>query len=308
MKEISALLDFFEKIQYNYGKDTVHYAEVLDYKTFDFSPEMAMFSLSYIIHRTFERNSTTPGYFDNAICFYFKNVVQESPTVSGVLTEKPVVHIFPYSATRISTFKKGEKVQVLCLIIRISYLQALLGPEAEKFDFLLNNYHHFLIEEILTEDIIRLVTEIIHCKAQEILTDFHYRIISLQLIFSLFKSLSKRDRVKFQKLNDRDLVSIYKVKEALVRDLSQPVAIEELSKIAGMNINKMRKLFVQIFGLGIYDYFQKHRMLEAAKLLRDQRKSVSEVGYLMGFENLSHFTRTFERYSGMKPKAYSMMM
>ena len=303
-----ALLNFFEKIRYNYGKDTVRYLDVLDYKTFDFSPEMAVFSMSYIIHKTFERNSTTPGSFDNAICFYFKNVVQEPSPASGGLPENPVVHIFPYSATRISTFKKGEKVQMLCVIIRIPYLQALLGPEAENFDFILNNYHHFLIEEILTEDIIRLVTEIIHSKPQEILTDFHYRIISLQLIFSLFKSLSKRDHVKFQKLNKRDLVSIYKVKEALIHNLSQPVAIEELSKIAGMNINKMRKLFVQIFGLGIYDYFQKHRMLEAAKLLKDQQKSVSEVGYLMGFENLSHFTRTFERYIGMKPKAYSMMM
>ncbi|UMQ42199.1 MULTISPECIES: AraC family transcriptional regulator [Chryseobacterium] len=27
----------------------------------------------------------------------------------------------------------------------------------------------------------------------------------------------------------------------------------------------------------------------------------------MGFENLSHFTRIFERYIGMKPKAYSML-
>jgi AraC-like DNA-binding protein len=307
MKEVSALLKFFEKIRYNYGEDAAHNMKVLDYETFDFSPEMAMFSMSYTVHKTFERNSTTPGYFDNAICFYFKNVVQVSGTISSAKTGQPVVHIFPYPATRISTFKKGEKVQLLCLIIRIPYLQALLGAEADNFAFLLNNYHHFLIEEILTEDIIRLVSAIIHSTPQEVLTDFHYRIISLQLIFSLFKRLSKRGQIKFQKLNERDVVSIYKVKETLVHDLSQPVSIAELSRIAGMNINKMRKLFVQVFGLGIYEYFQQHRMLEAAKLLKDQQMSVSEVGYSMGFENLSHFTRMFERYIGMKPKAYSMM-
>lgn len=307
MKDTSGLLNFFEKIQYNYGKDTVYYIEVLDYKTFDFFPEMAMFSLSYIVHKTFRRNSTTPSYFDNAICFYFKNVVQEPDPISNTQTEKPVVHIFPYSATRISNFKKGEKVQMLCVIIRIPYLQALLGTEAENFNFLLNNYHHFLIEEILTDDIVRLVAEIIYSKRQEVLTDFNYRIVSLQLIFSLFKSLSKRDQIKFQKLNEGDIISIYKVKEILIHDLSQPVIVDELSKIAGMNINKMRKLFIQIFGMGIYDYFQKHRMLEAAKMLKNQKISVSEVGYLLGFENLSHFTRMFERYIGMKPKAYSML-
>lgn len=93
----------------------------------------------------------------------------------------------------------------------------------------------------------------------------------------------------------------------MIHDLSQPVTVEKLSKIAGMNINKMRKLFIQIFGMGIYDYFQKHRMLEAAKIMKNQKISVSEVGYLLGFENLSHFTRMFERYIGMKPKAYNML-
>jgi len=42
-------------------------------------------------------------------------------------------------------------------------------------------------------------------------------------------------------------------------------------------------------------------------MLKNQKISVSEVGYLLGFENLSHFTRMFERYIGMKPKAYSML-
>lgn len=307
MVDTQALLRFFEKIQYNYGENAIHYMEVLDYKTFDFSPDLAMFSVGYKVHKTFQRNSTSPKSFDDAICFYFKNVVQEKNIVSdaGTFTEKPVVHIFPYSAKRISTFKKDEKVQVLCVIVRIPFLEQLLGRDAEKFNFLFDHYQHFLIEEILTDDIVRSVTEIIHAGPQEILTGFHYRILALQLLFHLFKSLGNRSQTKFQKLNDRDIAAIYKLKEALTKDLSQPVAIADLSKIAGMNIAKMRKIFIQIFGMGIYDYFQKQRMAEAAKRLKEQNISVAEVGYALGFGNLSHFTRMFERHIGMKPKAYS---
>jgi AraC-like DNA-binding protein len=46
-------------------------------------------------------------------------------------------------------------------------------------------------------------------------------------------------------------------------------------------------------------------MQEAARLLKDKRLTVSEVGYQLGFTNLSHFTRVFEQHTGMKPKKYS---
>jgi AraC-like DNA-binding protein len=46
-------------------------------------------------------------------------------------------------------------------------------------------------------------------------------------------------------------------------------------------------------------------MQEAARLLKANELSVSEVGYQTGFSNLSHFSRTFEKYIGMKLKRYA---
>jgi len=47
-------------------------------------------------------------------------------------------------------------------------------------------------------------------------------------------------------------------------------------------------------------------MQEAARLLKEKRLAVSEVGYQLGFVNLSHFTKVFEEYIGMKPKKWSI--
>ena len=55
----------------------------------------------------------------------------------------------------------------------------------------------------------------------------------------------------------------------------------------------------------VSEYYLAALIIEAARLLREARLSVSEVGYEMGFSNLSHFTRVFEQYIGMKPKKYS---
>jgi transcriptional regulator GlxA family with amidase domain len=121
----------------------------------------------------------------------------------------------------------------------------------------------------------------------------------------LFQSLSKREKSVHQKLSNKDIEAIYKVRDKLVSSLQKPSSIDELKQITGMNELKMRKLFTQIFGMGIYDYYQHLRMKEAARLLRDEKLSVSEAGYQMGFENLSHFSRVFEKHIGKKPKKYS---
>jgi AraC-like DNA-binding protein len=47
-------------------------------------------------------------------------------------------------------------------------------------------------------------------------------------------------------------------------------------------------------------------MEEAAFLLKQSGYSVSEVGYQLGFTNLSHFSRLFQRYYGSTPKKYSI--
>jgi AraC-like DNA-binding protein len=63
-------------------------------------------------------------------------------------------------------------------------------------------------------------------------------------------------------------------------------------------------LFTQSFGMGIYEYFQFIRMKEAGRQLKETNKNVPEVGYDLGFSHLSHFSREFEKYIGMKPKKY----
>ena len=74
-----------------------------------------------------------------------------------------------------------------------------------------------------------------------------------------------------------------------------------------MSEPKLRKLFRQTFGKSVFDYYQALRMQEAARLLKERRLTVSEVGYQLGFTTLSHFSRVFEQHIGLKPKKYSAL-
>ena len=72
-----------------------------------------------------------------------------------------------------------------------------------------------------------------------------------------------------------------------------------------MSPSKLKRLFKQIFGNSIFNYYQDFRMKEAARLLKEEKLSVSEVGYQLGFTNLSHFSRIFKKHIGMNPKQYT---
>lgn len=295
-------LQFFQKIGYNIGTNYIQNVVVHNYKSFDFFPDLAMFFAAYTVKKTFSRPTAAPKFIKNSICFFFKNTFDDEPSQKD---EKPFIRIFPSTYTYTSTFKKDSRVKTVSVLISADYLQAFLGKDAAHFQFLFDTSNDFFLEEIMTDDIIRTINDIVKKEPPAILADYHYKLKAMELIFHLFKSLRKRDQSVHQQLSEKDIRSIYKVRDKIVSAFDKPTTIIELKKIAEMNELKMRKIFTQVFGMGIYDYYQHFRMQEAARLLREEKLSVSEAGYQIGFENLSHFSRTFEKYIGQKPKKYA---
>lgn len=311
-KDKHNFFQFVNKIGYDIGENADQNMDVQYQKSFDFMPELAMFIASYTVKKTFSRQTQAPKFIKDSICFYFKNIFEDNPPTSGkrasnTQAETPRVHVFPATHSFISHFKKGYHVNVVTIFLSAPYLKSFLKNDIEQFQFLFNNRHDFLIEEIMTDDIVRTVSDIVKKEKSGILAAYHYKLKAMELLFHLFMSLSKREKTVHQKLAESDIKSIYKVRNKLISSLHKPSTIPELKQIAGMNELKMRHIFTQVFGMGIYDYYQYLRMKEAARLLREEKLSVSEAGYQLGFENLSHFSRVFERHIGIKPKKYSMM-
>jgi AraC-like DNA-binding protein len=302
-------IQFAHEIGYNMGENAAQNLDVYHQKSYIFLPELAMFIASYVVKKTFTRPTTAPKAIKNCICFYFKNVFDDDGPATGnrksrTADERPFVRVLPATFSRMSLFKKSTHVRVIALFISADYLKSYLKQDAEQFQFLFDSSNNFWIEEIMTDDLVRTVNDTVK-KEPGTLTSYHYKLKAMELLYYLFRSLSKRDKAVHQKLSEREIRAIYKVRDKIVSSLQKPATIAGLKRLAGMNELKMRTLFTQVFGMGIYDYYQHLRMQEAARLLRDEKLSVSEAGYKMGFENLSHFSRVFEKHIGKKPKRYS---
>jgi len=151
----------------------------------------------------------------------------------------------------------------------------------------------------------KIVEEIVTSKVDEAFELFFLRIKAEELICRLLMELKKREEKHLYALNNQDIQIVYKVKAQMLKHFETVPVISELALSANMSPTKLKRIFKQIFGNSIFSYYQECRMKEAARLLKEERLSVSEVGYQLGFTNLSHFSKVFKEHIGMKPKQYS---
>ena len=87
--------------------------------------------------------------------------------------------------------------------------------------------------------------------------------------------LEKRDGKRLYALNSHDMQTVYKVKEQMLAHLEIPPVIKELAEYVNMSPSKLKRLFKQVFGDSIFSYYQQFRMKEAARLLKEEKLSVS---------------------------------
>lgn len=99
-----------------------------------------------------------------------------------------------------------------------------------------------------------------------------------------------------------DIKAAQKVESILTNDVTVlPPTIKELAKTVAMSESKLKKIFKSVYGLPPYEYFQKQRMQKAKMMLLSGNYSIKDVGYTLGYSNLSNFTLAFKKEFGQLP-------
>ncbi len=245
------------------------------------------------------------------IFFKFQNIFPKTEIVSTEkhLSEMPSVLVATSSVNTDDVISIHTNTAVINIEVDADYLNGLfdLSGKSPVLQSLLQNTQPLLFEQLIYPSLQKIVTEIVTEPVDEAFELFFRRIKAEELICRLLMELEKRDEKHLYALNMLDIQSIYNVKEQILKHPETPPVINELSVYANMSSTKLKRLFRQIFGNSIFSYYQEFRMKEAARLLKEEKLSVSDVGYQLGFTNLSHFSRVFNEHIGMKPKQYSRL-
>ncbi|MCF0072918.1 AraC family transcriptional regulator [Dyadobacter sp. CY261] len=222
--------------------------------------------------------------------------------------ERAYVFICTHAVSSVMEMPSNTIFGSVSIAVSRKYLRQLFGHiDHRAVASLLRAGGNFVFETGISPEMIRAGSELLHSSVHESLESHYYKLKCEELLCYIFDILVQREGMSATSMHIDDIKAIYAIYSRLQSHLDQPPHIAGLAKEAGMSEPKLRKLFRQTFGKGVFEYYQFARMQEAAKRLTGKRLTVSEVGYRLGFTNLSHFSRVFEEHFGVKPKKYSAL-
>ena len=134
------------------------------------------------------------------------------------------------------------------------------------------------------------------------LKQFEQKKIILKLITETLWAIFPNHNAQVSEKLRLEIIGIREAEKHLMSDFSsEPHSLDELAKIAGVNRVKFQKIFKEMYGNSFYTYYQKGRFSYARQLIEEKNYNLCEAGYAIGFKNLTHFSRQFERFMGIKP-------
>lgn len=260
-----------------------------------------------------KRNSSGLGNELITIFFYSNEEALEiafndNPQVRFSEREDAAIQVTSNDLSSAIRFPAGHNVHYMVVAIKPAYLKTILAVKTPNstLQTITTSESSFLFFENMSVETKNLLKHITAVNMEDELSHFYMQIKVQELIYLLFQQLVLRESTNAHySVNSADVERLLHIRNEMLRDLSVPPVLSELAAIAAMSETKLKQLFKQIFGDTIYNYYQRNRMEEAAFLLKQGKHSVAETGYELGFSNLSHFSRLFEKYYGLTPKRFS---
>ncbi len=88
---------------------------------------------------------------------------------------------------------------------------------------------------------------------------------------------------------------------------NKPLKLEDVCKISMLSKTYFCYLFKTLTKRTFVEYLIDIRIQKAIELLKQPNNSITWVGYEVGFNDSTHFSRTFRKVQGMSPRAYRIM-
>ena len=84
----------------------------------------------------------------------------------------------------------------------------------------------------------------------------------------------------------------------------QDMSLEEIAIEFDLSESRLRALFKSQVGMAPTQYVKKLKMDEAARMLRDSYRRVTDIRTRLRINDYSHFVRDFKKVHGMTPTQY----
>ena len=88
----------------------------------------------------------------------------------------------------------------------------------------------------------------------------------------------------------------------------RPEGVQFYADKMNTSVRNLNLICKTIFNKSVSEIIESRKLIEARQLLLNSDKSVSEIGFDLGYNEKSYFTRVFHKKTGMTPSAYRAKM
>ncbi|QKF81763.1 helix-turn-helix domain-containing protein [Halarcobacter ebronensis] len=121
------------------------------------------------------------------------------------------------------------------------------------------------------------------------------------LIYTTVNSIKKLHLEENIYFSSKDIKSLFKAKDILTESIANPPSLKMIAHQSAINEYKLKKGFKKLFGNTVFGFLQEYRLNEAKKILMNNEININEVSYMVGYKNVSHFSKIFKEHFGLTP-------
>ena len=225
--------------------------------------------------------------------------------------------------SHVSYFREGDLILIGSNLPHCGFTDKLTGHKSEtviqmKMDFLGNNF--FEIPEMKKIQKLLDISKsgiAFHGKTKrrigekmevlEYQTDFQRLLSILNILNELgtseeFKVLNAEGFSMETEVKDNDRINV--VFNHVKTNYKEDISLDEIADLVSMTVPSFCRYFKKITNKTFVQFVNEYRLVHASKLLAEKPMSITEVCFESGFNNFSHFNKSFKAFTGQNPSEY----
>jgi len=206
-------------------------------------------------------------------------------------------------------FKLSRNSELMVILISIEYFHSLFSIEGNfLFNFSSFKSGKPIMEPKEINPSVRLIlNQLTTRQINESLRPIFIKGKLYELLSYYYSSESESEAENCPYIANEDtIIKIKKVKETIIDQMTNPPSLDELAKLVGLNIKKLKTDFKEFYGVPVFTFLLNYKMELAKKLLQEKKLNVNEISSQLGYSTASHFIAAFKRKYGITPKQYSI--
>lgn len=119
-------------------------------------------------------------------------------------------------------------------------------------------------------------------------------------------ALKQDDKVEKIEVKGYDEELMERIMKVVNENLSDSdFNVEKMCDEVGVSRTQLHRKLKEMTGVPTSEFLRNIRLNEAARLIRERKINITQVSYMVGFANNSHFSTAFKKYFGMSPTEYA---